>query len=116
MKLKHYLFTSTLLSATLHVFGQNVELVHVPGDILQSGHCFEVPTVSQNGDDITVKADTILTDVRIVVKDELGNVVHDSIVELSPWSTTIFVPDSFDCPKATIDIYYRREHLFGILR
>lgn len=116
MKLKHYLFISTLLSATVHVFGQNVELVRISGDILQGGHCLEVPVVSQNGDDIIIKADTILTDVRIVVKDELGNVVHDSIVELSSTETTIFVPDNNYSSKATIDIYYKREHLFGTLR
>lgn len=113
MKLKHFLFALTFLSATMHAYGQNVELVHVPGDILLGGHCFEIPTVSQDGDDITVKADTILTDVRIVVRDELGNVLHDSVVDLSPEATTISIPDGDDSIKATIDIYYKREHFFG---
>ena len=113
MKMKHFILSLLFVSTCYSAMGREVTLEKKTGNVLQSGHCYEIPTVSQDGDEITFKSDTTLTDVLVVIKDEYGNVMHNSMIDISPIESTIIVPDNEDCQKTTIDIYYRKEHLFG---
>lgn len=113
MNFKSFLFSIVSTFVVVECYCQKVELTEVRGNIFQSGHCSEVPTVSQNGDDITLKSDTILAGVQVVIKNNYGTIIHCSNLDITQDETTITVPDDDSSQKATIDIYYREVHLFG---
>ncbi len=76
-----------------------------------------VPSVEADGDDICIKCDTALSDVNVVIRDQYGNVMHQSIQTVGPHGTTIYVPDhDGDRDKTTIDLYFDRNHLVGYFR
>ena len=52
--------------------------------------------------------------VRLSVKDQYGNVMHQSTQTVGSEGTVIYVPDTGgDSEKTTIDLYYDRKHLSG---
>lgn len=55
-----------------------VNLVHDRGSLVRHGHPHAVPTVTTDGDDVDIKCDSVLHDVDIVIKDQYGNVMHQS--------------------------------------
>lgn len=78
------------------------------------GHRYSIPTVSTDGDDITIKSDSTIYNVDIVIRDQFGNVMHHSTQNIGPMETTISVQDYDDgTEKMTIDIYYEERHLCG---
>ena len=50
--------------------------VHHPGNDV--GHPCGHPSVSYDDDEITIKSDSTIYDVSVVVKDQYGNVMHQS--------------------------------------
>lgn len=85
--------------------------VHHPGN--DSGHPCGHPSVSYDDDEITIKSDSTIYDVGVVVKDQYGNVMHQSTQTVGSEGTVIYVPDTGgDSEKTTIDLYcdeqYRR--------
>ncbi len=73
-----------------------------------------IPDVSTDGDDVNLKCDSTLYNVDVVIKDQYGNVMHQSTQTIGPSETTIFVPSTDgDSEKTTIDLYYDRRHLSG---
>ena len=86
--------------------------VHHPGN--DSGHPCGHPSVSYDDDEITIKSDSTIYDVSVVVKDQYGNVMHQSTQMVGSEGTVIYVPDTGgDSEKTTIDLYYDRKHLSG---
>lgn len=80
------------------------------------GHPCARPSVSCNDDEITIKADSTLYNVGIIIRDQYGNIMHQSVQTVSQEETVIYVPDdNNDSEKATIDLYYDEKHLYGIL-
>lgn len=78
------------------------------------GHRYSVPTVSTDGDEITIKSDSTIFNVDIIIRDQFGNVMHRSTQNIGPMETTISVPDYGDgTEKMKIDIYYDEKHLSG---
>ena len=52
--------------------------------------------------------------MTIVIKDQYGNVMHQSTQSIGPNETTLYVPNQGeDSEKTTIDLYYDRKHLSG---
>lgn len=41
-------------------------------------HNSGIPIVEENGDDVTIKCDSTLYDVDVVIHDQFGNVIHRS--------------------------------------
>lgn len=79
--------------------------VHHPGN--DSGHPCGHPSVSYDDDEITIKSDSTIYDVGVVVKDQYGNVMHQSTQTVGSEGTVIYVPDTDgDSEKTTIDLYY----------
>ncbi len=77
-------------------------------------HNSGIPIVEENGDDVTIKCDSTLYDVDVIIRDQFGNVIHRSTQTIGPDETAIYVPSSDgDSEKATIDLYYDRKHLSG---
>lgn len=72
------------------------------------------PIVTSEGEEITIKSDTLLYNAEIVIRDQFGNVIHHSVENIGPMETVIFVPedDGFN-KKATIDLYYDRRRFCG---
>ena len=74
--------------------------------------CF--PNVSSDGDDVTIKSDSTIIDMTVVIRDQYGNVMHQSTQIVGPTETTLYVPNTDgDSEKTTIDLYYDRRHLSG---
>lgn len=77
-------------------------------------HNSGIPIVDSDGDDITIKSDSTIYNVDIVIRDQFGNVMHHSTQNIGPMGTTISVPDYGEwTEKMTIDIYYDEKHLSG---
>ena len=72
------------------------------------------PIVNHDGDDVTIRCDSTINDVDIVIRDQYGAVMHQSTQTIGPNETTIYVPSTDgDSEKTTIDLYYDRKHLSG---
>ena len=83
--------------------------VHHPGN--DSGHPCGHPSVSYDDDEITIKSDSTIYDVGVVVKDQYGNVMHQSTQTVGSEGTVIYVPDTGgDSEKMTIDLYYDEQY------
>lgn len=83
--------------------------VHHPGN--DSGHPCGHPSVSYDDDEITIKSDSTIYDVGVVVKDQYGNVMHQSTQTVGSEGTVIYVPDTDgDSEKTTIDLYYDEQY------
>ncbi len=79
-----------------------------------SRHNSGIPIVNSDGDDVNLKCDSTLYNVDVVIKDQYGNVMHQSTQTIGPSETTIYVPSTDgDSEKTTIDLYYDRRHLSG---
>ena len=79
--------------------------VHHPGNDV--GHPCGHPSVSYDDDEITIKSDSTIYDVSVVVKDQYGNVMHHSTQTVGSEGTVIYVPDTGgDSEKTTINLYY----------
>lgn len=74
---------------------------------VDSGHPCGHPSVSYDDDEITIKSDSTIYDVGVVVKDQYGNVMHQSTQMVGSEGTVIYVPDTGgDSEKTTINLYY----------
>lgn len=73
---------------------------------VDSGHPCGHPSVSYDDDEITIKSDSTIYDVSVVVKDQYGNVMHQSTQTVGSEGTVIYVPDTGDSEKTTINLYY----------
>ena len=102
--------------ACLNCFGQKNEVEwrnYHPLDI-KAGHPYVIPNVTYDGDDVTIKSDSTITDMTVVIRDQYGNVMHQSTQTVGPAETTLYVPNTDgDSEKTTIDLYYDRRHLSG---
>ena len=100
---------------SVHAQSKTVSLVS-PRDAIHNpnGPHSGIPIVSYNDDEVTVSCDSVINNVDIVIRDQFGNVMHQSTQTITPMESTIFVPDTGDgSEKCTIDLYYDRRHLSG---
>lgn len=93
---------------------RNVELkIHHDLDVIV-GHPHSIPIVEEDDDEVTIKCDSLINNVDVVIRDQYGNVMHHSTQTVGPSETTIYVPSTDgDSEKTTIDLYYDRKHLSG---
>ena len=117
---KHYLITfcSILLYCmSLHAQKTEVQLSNNHGTDVKMGHDLVIPVINVDGDEVTVSCDSVINNVDIVIRDQFGNVMHQSTQTITPMESTIFVPDTGDgSEKCTIDLYYDRRHLSGTFK
>ena len=74
----------------------------------------EIPTVTSENDDVTISCDSTIYNVDIIIKDQYGQVLHQSTQTIDPTGTVVSVPNyGSDSEKTTIDLYYDRQHLCG---
>ena len=110
-----YLIFIFIGGSALQTFADNTEVdlsIDYKG-CMDSGHPCGHPSVSYDDDEITIKSDSTIYDVGVVVKDQYGNVMHQSTQTVGSEGTVIYVPDTGgDSEKTTIDLYcdeqYRR--------
>lgn len=111
-----YLILIFIGGSALQTFADNTEVdlsIDYKG-CMDSGHPCGHPSVSYDDDEITIKSDSTIYDVGVVVKDQYGNVMHQSTQTVGSEGTVIYVPDTGgDSEKTTIDLYYDRKHLSG---
>ena len=104
-----YLIFIFIGGSALQTFADNTEVdlsIDYKG-CMDSGHPCAHPSVSYDDDEITIKSDSTIYDVGVVVKDQYGNVMHQSTQTVGSEGTVIYVPDTGgDSEKTTIDLYY----------
>lgn len=114
---KRIILSLSLLALNCIVFAtpKEVNLVSNRGEINNGcGPHSGIPIVSSDGDDVNITCDTLINNVDIVIRDQWGNVMHQSIQTIGPNETTLYVPSTDgDSEKTTIDLYYDRKHLSG---
>ena len=90
----------------LSAFGQKDVIIIDHGTDITKGHPYVIPNVTYDGDDVTIKSDSTITDMTVVI--------HQSTQTVGPAETTLYVPNTDgDSEKTTIDLYYDRRHLSG---
>lgn len=112
---KEALLSVIMLASAVSVRALPVEVSLSDGhDIKHStSHPSAHPTVTYDDDEITIKSDSTLNDLTVVVRDQYGQVLHSSTISISQDGTIIYVPSDGDSEKTTIDLYYDRKHLRG---
>ncbi|HCD77569.1 MAG TPA: hypothetical protein DEQ27_04395 [Prevotella sp.] len=115
MKKDLFLAALTLLSlSSAEALGGIVELKNQDYLDVIVGHPHSIPIVEEDGDDVTIKCDSTLYNVDIVIRDQYRNVIHHSTQTIGPNETTIYVPSTDgESEKTSIDLYYDRKHLSG---
>ena len=108
-----YLIFIFIGGSALQTFADNTEVdlsIDYKG-CMDSGHPCGHPSVSYDDDEITIKSDSTIYDVGVVVKDQYGNVMHQSTQTVGSEGTVIYVPDTDgDSEKTTIDLYYDEQY------
>ena len=108
-----YLIFIFIGGSALQTFADNTEVdlsIDYKG-CMDSGHPCGHPSVSYDDDEITIKSDSTIYDVGVVVKDQYGNVMHQSTQTVGSEGTVIYVPDTGgDSEKTTIDLYYDEQY------
>ena len=98
----------------LSAFGQKDVIIIDHGTDITKGHPYVIPNVTYDDDDVTIKSDSTITDMTVVIRDQNGNVMHQSTQTVGPAETTLYVPNiDGDSEKTTLDLYYDRRHLSG---
>lgn len=92
---------------------RNVDLSIDYTGTIGKGHPCAHPTVTYDDDEITIKSDSTINDLTVVVRDQYGQVLNASTITVSQDGTIIYVPSNGDSEKTTIDLYYKREHAKG---
>ena len=115
MKKVRFIIAMLVLYGTAYSAPKDVELVSKDGTIYNPGGPHSgIPIVSSDGDDVTIKSDSTIIDMTVVIRDQYGNVMHQSTQTVGPAETTLYVPNTDgDSEKTTIDLYYDRRHLSG---
>ena len=88
-----------ILFALFSVSGLNAQSLSVP--LVEVDHTipnhngdrYVVPQLDVSGGDITIKSDTLLTDVTVIVKDQCGSIIHVSSETIDNMGTIIRVPN-----------------------
>ena len=105
-----------ILLSTLFVLTANAKdkvVLHSLGS-LGTIHPHVIPTVTSENDDVTISSDSTIYNVDIIIKDQYGQVLHQSTQTIDPTGTVVSVPNyGSDSEKTTIDLYYDRQHLCG---
>lgn len=107
-------FVFNVLCVSAYCNKSSVELTYDNTTIIRHGHPHAIPVVQEDGDEVTIKCDSTLLDVDIVIRDQYGNIMNQSTQTIGPDEIRIYVPNTdVDCEKTTIDLYYDRKHLSG---
>lgn len=90
------------------------KIVIVDKSQLSGSHNSCVPVVRDNGDEVSISCDSIIYNVGVIIRDQQGNVLHQSTQIVGPSEITIPVTGIGNgSEKSTIDIYYDRKHFYG---
>lgn len=109
-----FLFVVLFYAAVLHAQSFTVSLVEVDHTIPNhNGSRYEKLQVDVTDGTITIKSDTLLTDVKVVVKDQFGNIMHVSSETIDNLGTTISIHNADGEVPASIDLFYDDRHMSG---
>ncbi len=67
--------------------------------------------ITSDHDVINITTDSVLDNMRIVVKNEKERVIYDNQVTIVPGTNTFYVPTESSLTRSTIELYYGRMHL-----
>ncbi len=112
MKLKLILFLAFLSLGCLKSVGNDIVCLY--GDNRNGKPDYsEIPIVTYDEEQVTITADTLLYNVRVVIKDEAGAVMYSGMMNVSSAETTLPVPDGLAGRKYSIELYYEDNSLYG---
>lgn len=70
-----------------------------------------LPIVDLDCDVFIIRADTTYNNARVVVKDKVGQVLHDGVMDITHQPNAVYVPAP---DKQTIEIYCGKEAFWGV--
>lgn len=73
-------------------------------------------SIENEKDFVTIESDTIINNVRVVIKDEKGDIMFDGNVTIESASRAIYVPEEYDNEKYTIEVFLGKERFLGTLK
>ena len=99
------------LKTTLHA--GNIVTLNGTFDDKDKGHRYEVPVVIDEGTVVTISSDTLVSNVRVIIKDVSGTIISDNVVTLLPSENVICVPEEYQNDKYSIELYYDDNCFYG---
>lgn len=104
----------TFLCFVLHHTSTNAQDTRIfTGGSSGTPHPFAISSITSERDFVTIDSDTLINNVHIIIKDNIGNIMYDDTITITPSSNTIFVPEESDNEKCTIEIFYDEKYLIG---
>lgn len=94
MKFLIFTFLSFILYPT-SVTAQNNNGISTNGDN-GTQHPYAIIDITSERDFITIDSDSLINNVHIIIKDNIGNIMYDDTITITPSSNTIFVPEKYD--------------------
>ncbi len=109
-------FVVLFYAAVVHALSFTVSLAELDHTIPNhNGSRYEMPQVDVTDGTITIKSDTLITDVKVVVKDQFGKIMHVSSETIDNLGTTISILNSYDEVPTFIDLFYDDRHMSGYI-
>ncbi|MFA4046717.1 DUF3244 domain-containing protein [Prevotella sp. PCHR] len=112
--MKHFIFT--FLGLVLYHTSTNAQDIRIfTGGSSGTPHPIAISSITNERDFVTIDSDSLIYNVHIIIKDNIGNIMYDDTITIAPSSNTIFVPEEYDNEKYTIEIFYDEKYFMGRL-
>lgn len=102
-----FLFLVTVLHAGNRLVLQSIKNTE------KGTHRDEAPVVTDEGTVVTISSDTLVSNVRVIIKDVSGTIISDNVVTLLPSENVICVPEEYQNDKYSIELYYDDNCFYG---
>ena len=91
----------------------NIVTLNSSFDDRDRNHRYEIPVVTDEGSEIVITSDTLVSDVRVIIKDVSGTVISDELLTLHPSDNIVNIPEEYQNDKYSIELYYDENCLYG---
>lgn len=110
---RKFLITLSAIVFTSILYAGNVVFLHNDISIKAGNHRFEVPIVTDEGDEVVISSDTLVSNVHVIIKDVSGSIISDEVMTLLPSENTICIPEEYKNDKYSIELYYDEKCFYG---
>lgn len=111
MNQKNLYVLAMLLFVAFQIRAGVLELQNGKFDNPVKGPHDKAPIVDLDCDVFIIRADTTYNNARVVVKDKVGQVLHDGVMDITHQPNAVYVPAP---DKQTIEIYCGKEAFWGV--
>jgi len=110
---KKFLVFLSFIAWETTLYAGDIVTLNRKADIKADGHRYEVPVVTDEGTSVTITSDTLVSDVRVIIKDVSGTIISDEVVTLLPSDNVVSIPEEYQNDKYSIELYCGDNCFYG---